>query len=566
MKHLKKLGGVLLALVMVMALAAPAFAAVITPESGLEGEFGGGSTLTTPEDKIHATNVTAGDTVNYYQLVEWDSANRTWKLTATHGAAISAAPYSITLDDLLDGINEEEAGKIATALAGTTADGAMTPDSTGGTNYSAPVTPGLYYLKAIPGADNTTTIYNPAFVSADYHQDNNTVDFGTAFEGTAVLKKSGLTFDKTVDSLNPIEFVDVKPGDVIPYKITTKIPAYGPEFTNAEFKVSDTLTNLALGDVISVTYGTTTTAVSDSNVTITKVDNTFTVAFTEQYLLNADRGAVDVTITYSGKVPDDAPFNVNYMNNTATLTYTSKPNGDSATKKDTTNHYNFTIDGSLAGSSTENLFEIYKTGVDANGNEIMSGEYHIGSDTVVNNMLAGATFTLTPYKDADGNEITNPVALTATSGPDGRITFKGLEEGIYKLEETAAPNGYVKDGTTYYVKIDAKYTKDPVKNGSDENIADMLDDYTIGIYSDEACSSDKLIGSATYDFEITNQGPTSTKITDAGNKLNIVNKQGTELPSTGGIGTTLFYVVGGVLVVGAVVLLITKRRASADDE
>lgn len=563
MKHLKKLGGVLLALVMVMALAAPAFAAVITPEPGLEGEFGGNSTLTEPEDTIHATNVTAGDTVNYYQLVEWDEADRTWKLTATHSAALTAA--GITLDDLLNGINEEEAGKIATALAGATADGPMVPDSTGGTSYSATVTPGLYYLKAVPGADNTTTIYNPAFVSADYHQGNNTVDFGTAFEGTAVLKKSELTFDKTVDSDTPIKFVDVKPGEVIPYKITTRIPAYGPEFTSAEFTVSDTLTNLTLGNTITVTYNgiETTQSVTDV-VTITKNGDAFTVAFDEKYLLNADRGAVDVTITYSGTVPADAPFNVNYMNNTATLTYTSKPNEGSDTKKDTTNHYNFTIDGTLAGSSTDNLFEIYKTGLDANGDPVMSDPYQIGSDTVVNNMLAGATFTLTPYKDADGTEIANPVALTSTSGADGRIKFEGLEEGIYKLEETAAPDGYVKDGTTYYVKIDATYIADPDKEGSDKTTLDKLQSYTIEIYSDESLNT--LVGSAQYGFQLTNNGEATSTIINSGNKLNIENKQGTELPSTGGIGTTLFYVVGGVLVVGAVVLLITKRRAGADDE
>ena len=48
--------------------------------------------------------------------------------------------------------------------------------------------------------------------------------------------------------------------------------------------------------------------------------------------------------------------------------------------------------------------------------------------------------------------------------------------------------------------------------------------------------------------------------------VKVLNKTGSLLPSTGGIGTTIFYVVGGVLVLGAVVLLITKRRTSVDDE
>ena len=42
----------------------------------------------------------------------------------------------------------------------------------------------------------------------------------------------------------------------------------------------------------------------------------------------------------------------------------------------------------------------------------------------------------------------------------------------------------------------------------------------------------------------------------------VVNKAGTELPSTGGMGTTVFYVLGAVLVLGAVVLLVTKKRMS----
>ena len=47
-------------------------------------------------------------------------------------------------------------------------------------------------------------------------------------------------------------------------------------------------------------------------------------------------------------------------------------------------------------------------------------------------------------------------------------------------------------------------------------------------------------------------------------ETNIVNKQGIELPSTGGIGTTIFYVIGGIMVAGAAIALITKKRMGSE--
>ena len=46
--------------------------------------------------------------------------------------------------------------------------------------------------------------------------------------------------------------------------------------------------------------------------------------------------------------------------------------------------------------------------------------------------------------------------------------------------------------------------------------------------------------------------------------FNVVNQAGTELPSTGGIGTTIFYVIGSVLVLAAVVLLVTRKRMNRE--
>ena len=109
---------------------------------------------------------------------------------------------------------------------------------------------------------------------------------------------------------------------------------------------------------------------------------------------------------------------------------------------------------------------------------------------------------------------TDETAATKFITPDtGKFAIKGLDSDTYYLEETTAPAGY-------------NVLKDPVK---------VVIDST---------------GKVTYGEDSTAAAP----------DVRVLNKSGAELPSTGGIGTTVFYVLGGLLVVCAGVLLITKRR------
>ena len=104
---------------------------------------------------------------------------------------------------------------------------------------------------------------------------------------------------------------------------------------------------------------------------------------------------------------------------------------------------------------------------------------------------------------------------TFTTTSTGRIKFEGLDSGDYQLKEITAPEGY-------------NLLKDPIN-------------FTIdGLGADQA-------GLVHYD---TNKTGT----------IDVLNNAGATLPSTGGIGTTIFYVVGGGLMVAAAVLLITKKR------
>ncbi len=149
----------------------------------------------------------------------------------------------------------------------------------------------------------------------------------------------------------------------------------------------------------------------------------------------------------------------------------------------------------------------------------------------VNTKYEKKTVTETSYVDA-------VVSIELTTDEYGRISFKDLGAGTYTLTETVTPEGF--------------NTLEPIT-------------ITIGFKGPDEVST----GDEKCEWTMTAEGLDITQNEDSsGNKLgifstNIVNKSGSLLPSTGGIGTTIFYVVGGILVIGAGILLVTKKRMSA---
>ena len=235
---------------------------------------------------------------------------------------------------------------------------------------------------------------------------------------------------------------------------------------------------------------------------------TFEIDFAQDYL-NTITSATTITITYSATLNENAKVGLEGNPNTSKLSY-----GDSSNTKYTPNSQTKTYTWDV------DVFK-YTNKMTGEGAEAKTEE--IG--------LAGATFTLS--KKADGS---NPIALVSegnnvyrvaktgetgtvteiTTDATGKFTIKGLDADTYYLTETAAPAGYNKLAGPVTIVIG--------ENG---------------------------VVNAT---EAAPQGV---------NEVKVLNQSGTELPSTGGIGTTIFYVLGGVLAVGAVALLIAKRRTRA---
>lgn len=136
--------------------------------------------------------------------------------------------------------------------------------------------------------------------------------------------------------------------------------------------------------------------------------------------------------------------------------------------------------------------------------------------------LKGANSTL--YKD--GKE-SKPVTVNEAT----TFTFKGLDAGKYVLKETKTPDGYNTIKPIEFT-IDADYDKE----SDDPQLTKLSGDITSGVAKFDANKADGSL------------------------KAGIVNRKGALLPSTGGMGTPILYVIGSILILVAAVLLITKKR------
>lgn len=226
-----------------------------------------------------------------------------------------------------------------------------------------------------------------------------------------------------------------------------------------------------------------------------------------------------------------------------------------------------------------------------------------------NNKLAGATFTikgLTVEKLDDGyykvvaydpESTTESAKLVADK--DGLLVIEGLATSTeLTVTEADAPDGYnlltapvtmqaTKVGEEVTTSASTTYYSDEKKTTVTGKVATLTDtkkyyaaNGTIKAYTVTTGSGDSAVTKYydSEDAEITetqfntlvegikadyegNKEVTSEKLTPFA--VYVQNNKGTELPETGGIGTTLFYIVGAILVIGAGIVLITRRRMSA---
>ena len=480
MKLSRKILSLVLALVMVMGLAATAFA-----EEGGE---------TTTNGSITITNALGGETYNAYQILYLESYNaekniyaykansawEEWLRTQTTYVSFDSQGYVTWVE----GASAADFAKAAKGqLSNKTADGHVTPT-----------------------ADESATISD---LKLGYYLVDSTVgalcELNTTKPGVEIMDKNPIpTIEKKVQEDSDETWGDVNDADIgqtVKFKSTISAkPGARKYVVHDKMDVA-----LKFDSVTSITAGSATLtegAGSDYTVVTTGLndDCTFHIVFTETYL-DSITDDTSIVINYTAKLTSDAVAGTGYVNDTW-LNY-----GDSQhTEHDSTTTYTWKL-------------PIYK--------------YHMDGETKT--ALPGAEFIL--YKGSEENRVyaqvtegkltgwttTKTDATTLVSDNNGMIEVEGLDADTYYLEETKAPGGYNKLAGPVTVVI-----SHTVSGEGAQNMTHTLKQDTIDV-----------------------------------GRVEIENKSGTELPETGGIGTTIFYVLGSILVIGAVVLLITKKRMSA---
>lgn len=516
MKHAKKLASLLLALVMVLGLATTAFAA---------GDDG----------SITISNATVGETYTVYKVFdltyESDAVSYTYNKAGEPDALYSAltdesSPFTLTATTTEKVYNVSlKDGKTAADISAflTTNKGLLTQigeTKTAATNEvkfeNLPY--GYYYITSSLGSTVTidsakkdvTVIDKNQAPGWDPEDPENPDQSGE--QGKFVATYAEGTYSKSSTAAI---------GDTAYFKINAYAPKYAGDKQVATYKFVDTLADgFTYNGDLKVTLGdkelteNTDYTVDANGQTITVVVNAGTIA---DYPAEAH-----LSITYSAKVDADAVYdNIN----TVSMSWTVYPNDDNGDPDPNQPPYdpNDPTDPNYPGEDPKDPENPGNSETDTYVFGFNIQKYKESAET--GNELTGAKFKLYDA-ETGGNEIplvknadgTYRVASAEERAADGFASAEieagyakifGLDDTIYYLEETVAPAGY--------------------------NILTERVPVTIGNVDENGIMI---------------------------NTIDVVNNAGTLLPSTGGMGTTLFYVLGSVLVLGAAVLLITKKRMS----
>ena len=545
---MKKLASLLLALVMALALAVPAFAAGETYSITVTNEKKSVSIIgnTYYAYKLFDATYDAENHVAYTVSKEFESFSYNGK----SGDELIAAVANMDADAL------DAFAKAALEYATDSNNNIAAAGSTKATSETATISlnePGYYLVTGTATApDNQTVTAACALTTA-----KPTAKVNVKADAPSVDKK-------IVEGEKKVAANTASIGDSVKYEITSKVPDM-KGYNGYIFVLEDTLSKgLTFNDDMVITVGDKTlTKDTDYTLTVkTNDDGTTSLEIVFKNFIQYTAGAA-IKVTYSATLNQDADLTQTGNPNEVKLIYSNNPNFDYSgdkvpgegvptgeTPKSETNTYvtgiKLTkIDGKTKETLTGAKFEIKGEGEKV---ILINEKIYRVSETGTFYMLKDGSYTETAPTDATKdsydstttkyeevlevvkNTVSTKVNATGYVNDKGVLTFEGMGEGTYTITEIVAPDGYNLLDKPITITITANATLDKcewtVKNGETALNA----------------GADHLFA------------------------FNVENNAGAQLPSTGGIGTTIFYVVGSVLVIGAAVALITRKRMGKSDK
>ena len=504
-KAMKKLKAALLAVAMVCAMAIPAFAAAGTEVSG--------SKVDVTKHDFEAYQIFSAkldSATKKLSDVEWGNGVKGTELLAALQADTTLDDFSAckTASDVAEKLATFTTEK-ATKFAAFVANGYLSTTKIAGTGTIDLPSAGYYLIKDVTE------------VEGEYDASNLTLLLVSGAETVTPQVKTDIpTLEKKVKDKNDSagtttdwqDSADYDIGDIIPYKLTATLGNVS-NFDTYYVEFVDTMEHLTYNKITSVKVGETSLSAGDYTSNWDSANKKLTVSIDNVKAFGATNGST-ITVEYTATLDSDAVIGSIGNPNEAYLVFSNNPNGTGKgqTKPDKNIVFTYKVVANKVDQDNQPLagaaFALYKKlpAVPTDGTScIIEGE---DAYTLVAELNVGA----------DRKEVTNKTQTF--------FEWKGIDDGEYMIKEIITPAGY--------------NSIEPIK-------------FTVTAEHETEADSPKLI-------ELTGGDKFTGQVSTGALSIDIQNRMGSTLPGTGGIGTTIFYVVGGGLMVAAAILLITKKR------